>query len=135
MYATVALIAVPERRLVVSVLHRRTYVRRGEKKLIDASPFFIFNAPVAGSTIVDSTRPLGKRALHFPFRRQGRTDLLQSLWWFDRLIKSSTTLLNEVHQLVRALQLLQTSQTLRSAQSGGGASGIVFVGGTYPGFF
>src|SRR6267378_8155776 len=99
MYATVALIAVPERRLVVSVLHRRTYVRRGEKKLIHASPFFIFNAPVAGSTIVDSTISLGNRALHFPFRRQGLTDLLQLLCRFERLTKSSTVLLKRDHQL------------------------------------
>src|SRR6266446_8922699 len=120
MYATVALIAVPERRLVVSVLHRRRYVKIGEKKLIQASPFFIFNAPVAGSTIVVSTISLGNLALHFPFRRQGRIDLLQSLCRLERLTRSSTTVLNLPHQLVRALQLSQVLQSLSSVQRGGG---------------
>jgi hypothetical protein len=73
--------------------------------------------------------------LHFPFRRQGQIDLLQSLWWFDRFTRSSTTFLNQAHQLVRALQLSQILQSLCSAQSGGGASGIVLVGGTYSVFF
>ncbi len=85
--------------------------------------------------MVVSTISLGNRALHLPFRKQGRTDLLQSLWRFERFTRSSTTFLNQSHQLVRALQLSQTLQLLRSAQSGGGASGIVLVGGTYSGFF
>ena len=135
MYMTVALIAVPERRLVVSVLHRKRYVTREENVLIHASPFFIFIAPVARSTIVDSTITLGNRALHFPFQRQGLTDLLQSLCRFERLTKSSTVLLKRDHQLVRALQFSQTSHALCSGQRGGGASGILLVGGIYSGFF
>jgi len=84
---------------------------------------------------VVSTISLGNLALHFPFRRQGLTDLLQSLWRFERFTRSSTTFLKRAHQLVRALQLSQILQSLRSGQSGGGASGIVLVGGTYSGFF
>src|ERR1700678_4448784 len=85
--------------------------------------------------MVISTVSLGNLALHFPFLRQGRTDLLQSLWRFERFTRSSTTFLNLAHQLVRPLQLSQILQSLRSAQRGGGASGIVLVGGTYSGFF
>ena len=81
------------------------------------------------------TISLGNRALHFPFRIQGLTNLLQSLCRFEHLTKSSTVILKRDHQLSRALHLSHTSQVLRSGQRGGGASGIVLVGGTYSGFF
>src|SRR5882762_3742129 len=61
-----ALIAVPDNRLVTSELHLNRYVRIGVRVLIQLSPFLILSAPLFGSTSVFSNVCLGNRALQFP---------------------------------------------------------------------
>src|SRR6266481_9974391 len=61
-----ALIAVPDNRLVTSELHLSRYVTIGVRVLIHLSPFLIWSAPVLGSTSVLSNICLGNRALQFP---------------------------------------------------------------------
>src|SRR5882724_8976070 len=61
-----ALIAVPDNRLVTSELHLSRYVTIGVRVLIHLSPFLISSAPVLGSTSVLSNICLGNHALQFP---------------------------------------------------------------------
>src|ERR1700683_855865 len=61
-----ALIAVPDNRLVTSELHLSRNVTIGVKVLIQLSPFLILSAPVLGSTSVFSKICLGNRGLQFP---------------------------------------------------------------------
>src|SRR6267378_1065002 len=61
-----ALIAVPDNRLVTSELHLSKNVTIGVRVLIHLSPFFILSAPVLGSTSVFSNVCLGNLALQFP---------------------------------------------------------------------
>src|SRR5882724_4989451 len=61
-----ALIAVPDNRLVTSELHLNKYVTIGVRVLIHFSPFLILSAPVLGSTSVFSNVCLGNCALQFP---------------------------------------------------------------------
>ena len=61
-----ALMAVPDNRLVMSVLHLSKYVTIGVNVFIHFSPFFILSAPVLGSTCVSSKICLGNRALQLP---------------------------------------------------------------------
>src|ERR1700733_10466094 len=56
--------AVPDLRLVTSVLQRNTYEITLEKLLIHGSLFFTLSAPVTGSTSVCSKSSRGNRALH-----------------------------------------------------------------------
>src|ERR1700721_1940336 len=61
-----ALIAVPDNRLVTSELHLSRNVTIGVRVLIHLSPFLILRAPVLGSTSVFSNVCLGNLALQFP---------------------------------------------------------------------
>src|ERR1700683_906316 len=61
-----ALIAVPDNRLVTSELHLSRNVTIGIRVLIHLSPFLILRAPVLGSTSVFSNVCLGNCALQFP---------------------------------------------------------------------
>ena len=62
---TTALIAVPDDRLVTSVLQRKRYVTSGVNVFSHGSIFFIVIAPV--SSIIDFKKVgLGNRALHLP---------------------------------------------------------------------
>src|ERR1700722_19865906 len=105
-----ALIAVPDNKLVTSELHLSRNVTIGVRVLIHLSPFLILSAPVLGSTSVLSKVCLGNRALQFPYlliqplrsffcffssagievRRVGTVDLR---------IKASTVFLKFFHQL------------------------------------
>src|SRR6202142_1923628 len=60
-----ALIAVPDNRLVTSELHLSRNVTIGVRVLIHFSPFLILSAPVLGSTSVFSKVCLGNHALQF----------------------------------------------------------------------
>src|SRR6202051_124820 len=129
-----ALIAVPDNRLVISELHLSRYVTIGVRVLIHLSPFLILSAPVLGSTSVFSNVCLGNRALQFPclliqplhsffcfFSSAGIE--VRHLWTFDLRIKSSTVFLKFCHQ--KAV-LSQHSHLLHSQSVGfGGASGKV----------
>ena len=59
------LIAVPDARLVTSVLQRRRYVTIGVNVLIHASNFFSVIAPVSSIEVLGAVGQ-GKRALHLP---------------------------------------------------------------------
>src|SRR5882762_5229988 len=134
MYATIALIAVPDNRLVTSELHLNKYVTVGVRVLIHFSPFLILSAPVLGSTSVFSNVCLGNRALQFPclliqplrsffcfFSSAGIE--VRHLWTFDLRIKSSTVFSKFFHQLV---VFSHDSHLLQSQSIGsGGASGKV----------
>ena len=64
-YITTALIAVPEDRLVTSVLQQKRYVTSGVNVFSHGSNFFMVIAPV--SSIIDFKNVgLGNRALHLP---------------------------------------------------------------------
>src|ERR1700677_402888 len=129
-----ALMAVPDNRLVISELHLSRNVTSGVKVLIHFSPFLILSAPVLGSTLVFSKVCLGNRALQFPclliqplrsffcfFSSAGIE--VRHLWTFDLRIKSSTVFLKFCHQMA---VLLQDSHLLHSQSVGfGGASGKV----------
>src|ERR1700735_2206529 len=129
-----ALMAVPDNRLVTSELHLSRNVTIGVKVLIYFSPFLILSAPVLGSTSVFSKVSLGNRALQFPclliqplrsffcfFSSAGME--VRHLWTFDLRIKSSTVFLKFCHQ--KAV-LSQDSHLLQSQPVGsGGASGNV----------
>src|ERR1700676_2728912 len=103
-----ALIAVPDNRLVTSELHLSRYVTIGVRVLIHLSPFLILSAPVLGSTSVFSNVCLGNRALQFPclliqplcsffcFFSSAGTEV-RHLCTFDLKIKSSTVFLNFFH--------------------------------------
>src|ERR1700692_2034823 len=134
-----ALIAVPDNRLVTSELHLSKNVTIGVRVLIHLSPFFILSAPVLGSTSVFSNVCLGNLALQFPclliqplrsffcFFSAGIE--LRHLWTFDLRIKSSTVFLKFCHQLA---VFSQYSHLLQSHSVGfGGASGKVWVGSLY----
>src|ERR1700680_3965545 len=105
-----ALIAVPDNRLVTSELHLSRDVTIGVRVLIHFSPFLILSAPVLGSTSVFSKVCLAKRALQFPclliqpllsffcfFSSAGIE--VRHLLTFDSRIKSSTAFLKFCHQL------------------------------------
>src|ERR1700720_565805 len=65
-YATTAFIAVPESRLVTSVLLRIRYLTSAVTVLSIDSPFLILRAPLAIFTSVCSNVLRGKCALHLP---------------------------------------------------------------------
>src|SRR5882762_6298889 len=144
MYATVALIAVPDNRLVTSELHLNRYVTTGVRVLIHFSPFLTLSAPVLGSTWVSSNICLGNRALQFPcllihplrsffcfFSSAGIE--VRHLCTLEFRIKSSTVSLNFCHQLAVSSQDSHLLQS-QSVCSGGG-SGKVWVGSLYPSAF
>src|SRR6202044_3653445 len=106
-----ALIAVPDNRLVTSELHLSKNVTIGVRVLIHFSPFLILSAPVLGSTSVFSKVCLGKRALQFPclliqpllsffcfFSSAGIE--MRHLSTFDLRLQSSTVFLKFCHQFV-----------------------------------
>jgi len=128
-----ALIAVPDNRLVTSELHRRRNVTIGVRVLIHFSPFLIFRAPVLESTSVSSNVFLG--IVPCSFRVVDTTSSLLLLFFLiswnrsatlvniDLRIKSSTVFLKSFHQLS---VFLQDSHLLQSQSAGsGGASGKV----------
>src|ERR1700691_5511967 len=129
-----ALIAVPDNRLVTSELHLSRNVTSGVKVLIQLSPFLILNAPVLGSTSVFSKICLVNHALQFPylliqplrsffcfFSSAGIE--VRHLCTFDLRIKSSTVFLNFCHQLAVISQDSHLSQS--QPVGSGGASGKV----------
>src|ERR1700683_5612755 len=135
-----ALIAVPDNRLVTSELRLNRYVTIGVKVLIHLSPFLILSAPVLKSTPVFSKVCLGNRALQFPclliqplrsffcFFSSAEIEV-RHLSTFDLKIKSSTVFLKFCHQLA---VLSQDSHLLQSRSVGsGGASGKVRVESLY----
>ena len=123
--------------VVVSVLQQRRYVSSGVKVFSHISPFFIFRAPLRGSTIVSSTISRGKRALHWPFAFRQPFHFtfvasspsisgLQHLWWFDLDKISSVVAWNlpcHTFRLVHHKHLLHPL----FLQRGGGGMGIVWV--------
>src|SRR5882762_7508543 len=131
-----ALIAVPDNRLVTSELHLNRYVRIGVRVLIQLSPFLILSAPLFGSTSVFSNVCLGNRALQFPclltqplrsffcfFSSAGIE--VRHLCTFDLRIKSSTVFLKLCHQLA---VFSDASHFVQSQSVGsGGLSGKVGV--------
>src|SRR6266403_1542095 len=133
-----ALMAVPESRLVMSVLHLNRNVTNGVNVFIHTSPFFIFNAPVFGSTSVCSYKGLGNLALHFPcLLIQVGLSFFATCSFAERFLlqlctlewstSSSTVFLNLVHQHCTFLQSEQSLQ-LFSLHIDGGDSGKVCVG-------
>src|ERR1700734_3782302 len=117
-----ALIAVPDNRLVTSELHLSRNVTIGVRVLIHFSPFLILSAPVLGSTSVFSKVCLGKHALQFPCLLI--QPLLSFFCFFSSAgIKSSTVFLKFCHQLAVVLQDSHLSQS--QSVGFGGASGKV----------
>ena len=135
-----ALIAVPDNRLVTSELHLSRNVTIGVRVLIHFSPFLMLSAPVLGSTSVFSNVCLENFALQFPclliqpllsffcfFSSAGME--VQHLWTFDLRIKSSTVFLKFCHQLA---VFSQNSHVLQSQSVGyRGTSGKIWVGTLY----
>src|SRR6202020_543664 len=129
-----ALIAVPDNRLVTSELHLSRNVTIGVRVLIHLSPFLILRAPVLGSTSVFSNVCLGNLALQFPylliqplhsffcfFSSAGIE--VRHLWTLDFRIKSSTVHLKYCHQLAVFTQGLHVLQS-HSVGSGGGSGRV-----------
>src|SRR6202041_1905119 len=134
-----ALMAVPDNRLVTSELHLSRNVTIGVRVLIHLSPFLILSAPVLGSTSVFSNVCLGNLALQFPclliqpllsffcfFSSAGIE--VQHLGTLRLRIKSSKVFLKFCHQLVVLSQDSHLLQ-LQSVDSGGASGKVQLTGG------
>ena len=139
------LMAVPDARLVTSVLQWRINVNRGMKILIQDSFFFNVIAPVS-STEDSIAVGRGNRALHFPhllsmqlayvfffFLVPSFKVFLFQLCTFKRSSRSSVTVRLVLFQSANFLQRIQDSSAsdLTCTLHGiGGGMGIVIVGST-----
>ena len=123
--------AVPESRLVTSVLLLKQYVRGGDQVLNQASPFFSFNAPEFWSTKVSETLSLGNRPLQLPFLSRQPfpipLDLEHCLCLLERYAISSHSCLYFNSQFFYFIQLTQ-SVSLHVHFKAGGQVGNVRVG-------